>query len=44
MAKKIPKATVRYGHNPKTGQVKTTKPAKGILGKLVDKALKSQGR
>lgn len=43
MAKKTPKATVRYGHT-KTGKVKTTKPAKGILGKLVDKALKSQGR
>lgn len=39
--------TVRHGHRvTKGGQVRitTTKPAKGLVGKLLDKALKSSGR
>lgn len=46
MAKALPKGTVRKGvRMTKAGPVVVvTKPAKGLVGKLVDKALKAKGR
>lgn len=44
---KTPKTTVRHGHRvTKSGAVKvtTTRKPKGLMAKLVDKALKSTGR
>lgn len=40
---KTPKATVRKGMTS-TGQVRVTKPAKGLAAKLIDKALKAAGK
>jgi hypothetical protein len=46
MTKKLPSGTVRKGvRMTKAGPVVVvTKPAKGLVGKLVDKALKANGK
>lgn len=46
MGKKLPAGTVRKGvRMTKSGpKVVVTKPAKGLLGKLLDAALKSAGK